>query len=107
WAAVSGALWSYLLLASLLLSHRAAFLRRTTVQGQELLVSETTGPALLGTFRPQVVVPRWFFDEAPAAQALILAHEQQHRVARDPLLLRVALVAVAAVPWNLPLWWQL
>lgn len=107
WATVSGASWAYLLLANLLLGRRAASWRRATVQGQELLVSESTGPALLGTFRPRIVVPRWFLDEPPAAQALILAHEQQHLIARDPLLLRIALVAVAAVPWNLPLWWQL
>src|SRR5687768_18109889 len=38
---------------------------------------------------------------------IIVAHETEHRQARDPLLAAVALIAVAAFPWNAALWWQL
>ncbi len=42
-----------------------------------------------------------------AVQSLILEHERQHMLARDPLLLRAGILLVMLVPWNLPLWWQL
>jgi len=71
------------------------------------MVSETTGPALLGVFRPKIVVPRWFLDEPAEKQALILEHEEQHMAAHDPLLFRTSLLITVALPWNLPLWWQL
>ena len=52
-------------------------------------------------------MPQWVIDGPEAEQALILAHEQEHIAARDPGLLLFALLLVAIVPWNLPLWWQL
>jgi beta-lactamase regulating signal transducer with metallopeptidase domain len=107
WAAASGLLLSYFLGANALLRRRALRWRRETVLGREVLVSEATGPALLGTWRPRIVVPRWFMQESPATQALILQHEEQHVTARDPLLLQVAMLIAVAAPWNLPLWWQL
>jgi beta-lactamase regulating signal transducer with metallopeptidase domain len=107
WAAVSAVLLLYLAGTDLLLRHRASRWRRVIVLDRQVLVSETAGPALLGAWRPKLVVPRWFLDEPAATQCLILEHEQQHLAARDPLLLRLALLSVAVVPWNLPLWWQL
>lgn len=107
WLMISGASGCYLLLAALLLARRAASWPQVTVLGQRVVVSPSTGPALLGVLRPRIVVPRWFLDEPASTQALILAHERWHLEARDPLLLRAALLAVMAVPWNLPLWWQL
>lgn len=107
WAAASGALLLHFLAVGLLLRRRASRWQRATVLGRNVLVSESTGPALLGVLRPQIVVPRWFLDEPAAMQSLILEHEQQHIAARDPLLLRAGLLVAVAVPWNLPLWWQL
>src|SRR5690606_30386102 len=77
------------------------------IGGQPVLVSDQVGPALIGAWQPRIVVPRWFLQEAPGLQSLVLAHERSHLLARDPLLLRLALLAVIVVPWNLPLWWQL
>lgn len=107
WAIASGVLLAWLHGTQFLLVSRAARWRREAVLGHEVRVSETTGPALLGVWRPLVVVPRWLLDEPAATQALILEHERQHIAARDPLLLRVAHLIVVLVPWNLPLWWQL
>ncbi len=106
WAIASGMLLAWLCALDLLLHRRARRWQRETVLGRQVLVSEHTGPALLGVWRPVIVVPRWFLDESPATQSLILEHEQQHLRARDPLLLRVALLLAVMVPWNLPLWWQ-
>lgn len=107
WAGASGLLLLRLAGASLLLRRRSSHWRRVSVLGRELLISESTGPALLGALRPRIVVPGWFMEESPVAQALIVQHEEQHMAARDPLLLRVAQLLVFAMPWNLPLWWQL
>lgn len=107
WIVLSAFIYLYLLAASFLLHRRVARWRPATVCGQPVLVSATTGPALVGIWRPRIVVPQWFLDEPPDRQALILAHERMHQWSHDPLLLRVALLVVAAVPWNLPLWWQL
>lgn len=107
WALLTGGLLLYLVFAALALARRASRWTHADVQGRQVLVSESTGPALLGVFRPKIVVPRWFLDEPVAKQSLILEHEEQHVVARDPLLFRFAVLIAVALPWNLPLWWQL
>lgn len=61
------------------------------------------GPALLGLVRPIIVVPadfttRYTVDE----QALIIAHERQHAVRRDPLA-NAVLALLQAVFWFNPL----
>lgn len=107
WAGTSGLMLLYLAGAGLVLRRRASGWRRATVLGRDVLVSESTGPALLGTLRPRIVVPRWFMTAPAGTQRLILQHEEQHIAARDPLLLRLATLVTLALPWNLPLWWQL
>jgi beta-lactamase regulating signal transducer with metallopeptidase domain len=107
WAVISGAMLAFVTGTGLLLWRRSASWQRTVIQGHEVLISEDTGPALLGTLRPRMVVPCWFTNESADTQSLILEHEQQHIAARDPLLLRVAMLVAIAAPWNLPLWWQL
>ncbi|MBV9879783.1 MAG: hypothetical protein JO180_04765, partial [Gemmatirosa sp.] len=54
-----------------------------------------------------ILLPAWALalDERPLA--LMLAHERAHLTARDPQLLAAATVAVALMPWNPALWWQL
>lgn len=66
-----------------------------------------TGPAVVGFLRPTIVMPLWVLERSPSEQQLILAHEQSHLQARDPLLLMGALAALIVMPWNLPLWWLL
>lgn len=107
WFALTAMVFAYLIAATWLLRRRAATWTRAQVDGEDLFISRDTGPALIGVLRPRIVVPQWFFDEPVANQALILAHERLHRRAGDPLLMRAALLVVALVPWNLPLWWQL
>ena len=57
------------------------------VHGTPVWVSREVGPALFGIVRPQVVLPQWALQLDPAALALMLEHEAEHRRARDPMLL--------------------
>ncbi|HTP38100.1 MAG TPA: M56 family metallopeptidase [Steroidobacteraceae bacterium] len=107
WTAASSLLLLYVSAASAMLHYRASRWRREAVMGNEVLISQDTGPALLGALRPRIVVPRWYLEEPAATQVLIMQHEQQHISGRDPLLLWGAVLVVVALPWNLPLWWQL
>jgi beta-lactamase regulating signal transducer with metallopeptidase domain len=106
WVVGSSLFGMYLCGANLLLRRRAVNWQRTRVRGQEVLVSEITGPALLGLLLPQIVVPRWLLRQPATVQDLILEHERQHMRTRDPMLAVAGLLVIAAVPWNLLLWWQ-
>jgi bla regulator protein blaR1 len=70
-------------------------------------VASDFGPAVVGLLRPTIVIPSWVLESAAAEQQLIIAHEQSHLDARDPLLLTGALGTLILMPWNLPLWWLL
>ncbi len=74
-----------------------------TGQPTRVWCSDAVGPAAFGVARPAVVIPHWALNLEPAALDLLLRHEASHVTARDPLLLRVALAGVIAMPWNLPL----
>ena len=77
------------------------------VDGELVLVSSDFGPAVVGVVRPQIVLPEWALAIGESDRRIIVAHETEHRQAHDPLLAAVALIAVAALPWNAALWWQL
>jgi len=92
-------------------ARRVARLRRSCrpglLHGEPVLVSGTTGPAVLGVLRHQIVIPAWVESLGEEEQRLILAHEREHIRARDPLVLHAASVVIALMPWNLPLWFAL
>lgn len=69
-------------------------------------LSHRFGPAVVGLFRPTIVLPRRALDLHADEMALVLEHEREHVRARDPWLLALATVLVVAFPWNLPLVWQ-
>lgn len=73
----------------------------------EVLVSEDRGPGVVGLRRAAIVVPRWVLGLEAGLRRLICLHEREHLRAGDHRLFAAALAAVALVPWNLPLWWQL
>jgi beta-lactamase regulating signal transducer with metallopeptidase domain len=113
-AALLGAMWifSSALLAAgfaiawVRMNRRAASWTRRTLDGTNVLVSADVGPAVIGFWRSQIVVPEWLLSADQQVRRLALAHESQHVQARDPLLLFAATMAVVLMPWNLPLWWQ-
>ncbi|MGD8322204.1 MAG: M56 family metallopeptidase [Gemmatimonadota bacterium] len=78
--------------------------RPRALDGMDVLLSEALGPAVVGLFRPRIVLPAWVVGLDPDARALILAHEEEHRRGRDPLLLTAALLVPVAMPWNPGAW---
>ena len=76
-----------------------------TVDGVPVLVSNDVGPAVVGVLAPRVLFPAALLDlDAPLRQ-LVLQHELEHCRARDPWIVIGSALALALVPWNLPLWW--
>jgi beta-lactamase regulating signal transducer with metallopeptidase domain len=77
-----------------------------TLHGVQVLVSESVGPAVVGLIRSRIVVPAWVLKESPEQQRYVMAHEQSHLNARDPLLVAVAMTLLVSMPWSPLLWWQ-
>jgi TonB family protein len=107
WALASAALLvgAAVLLGALALRRRGW--RRATVAGVPVLVSARTGPAVVGFLRGDVVLPEWALSWDDDRRRMMVEHEREHLRARDPLLLALAFLAAAALPWNAALWWQL
>jgi bla regulator protein blaR1 len=109
------AIWlgtSLLMLALLALSGCLLYARKRSWASGKLghtpvLIAPDVGPAVVGLLRPLIVVPAWLLQASTERQQFVLAHEQSHLEARDPQMLTVALCLLIAMPWNLPLWWQL
>ncbi len=80
--------------------------RTAEVLGHSVLRSGDFGPAVIGVRRPRIVLPEDLADCSEAELRMMLQHEVEHIRTRDPLLLRCAYVAAAAMPWNLALLWQ-
>lgn len=100
-ATLAALLWSYRRL-------RVAGVRSPEVEinGVRVRVVEGLGPAVVGLRRPLVLLPPWVLDASEDERRLILLHEREHVASRDGWLLFAAALAVTAVPWSLPLWWQ-
>jgi hypothetical protein len=107
WGATSGLMLLAILFNSAHLHRRKRAWRRHLMAGSLVLVSKDFGPAVVGLARPCIVVPQWIAEAPSQTQAIVVAHEQSHLDARDAQLLAVALLLILAMPWNLPLWWQL
>ncbi len=80
---------------------------RENVGGEEVLISDGLGPAVLGFLFPRIVLPPWALSLGPEELEMVLLHEAEHREARDPALLVCGIVTVALAPWNPALWWSL
>lgn len=107
WLATS--LLLVLLFAGVLLRMRRArrLWRPVHVAGEQVYVARAGGPALVGLFRPVIVMPEWLLEGAQTDQLLAVRHEQEHRNARDHLLLAGACLVACALPWNVAIWWLL
>jgi hypothetical protein len=90
-----------------LLALRARRWPSAVLDGSEVLRAPATGPAVVGFLQPRIVVPAWAFELPPDQRRMLLAHEQSHIDARDPLLLLGAALVVVAMPWNPLLWFAL
>lgn len=105
WLAASAVMLAFLCYNALQFRRRKQRWQRDSSRNGAFYVSSDVGPAVFGFRQPSIVVPTWFRDLPYSQQSLILAHERSHIAARDPLLLLGGFLALAAVPWNLPLWW--
>jgi hypothetical protein len=79
----------------------------TRLHGVPVRIAPAAGPAVTGLLRPEIVVPRWLLDAGPDQQRMGVAHEREHVRGRDPWLLGLGCLAVAALPWNPAAWWML
>ena len=79
----------------------------TIVDGIQVVVTESVGPATVGVWRSRVVLPRWVLALPTAERRYVVTHEEEHRVAHDTLLLGAMAILVSLAPWNIPLWFQL
>ena len=107
WMAASSAMLLALGASAVLLHARKRRWKTARIAGAEVYIAPDAGPAVVGLLRPRIVLPAWLLDAPASKQALVVAHETSHLVAKDPLLLTVALCLLLLMPWNLPLWWQL
>lgn len=106
WGALTLLLAVRLVAGVVVLRRRRRAWRRATVDGVAVEVSPDTGPAVVGLNPMAVVIPEWTLQLEPHLRALVLAHEEEHRRARDPLLLVAAKLVAVLFPWNLALLWQ-
>ncbi|NII52963.1 M56 family metallopeptidase [Luteibacter sp. SG786] len=106
WIAASTLMVVTLSMGMLVTSQRRRGWRSATVYGERVCVARDTGPAVIGFFRPHIVVPEWLLGMSPVQQGHALAHERSHLEARDPLVIAVALAVLTLMPWNGLLWWQ-
>ena len=107
WLTASALLVLWLVATQRRLQRRLRGCGSRIVEGERVLVSSDFGPAVVGVGRSQIVLPEWALAMGERERRIIVAHETEHRQAHDPLLAAVALIVVAALPWNVALWWQL
>lgn len=74
------------------------------IDGDAVLVSDSLGPAVIGLRDMHIVIPAWLLDLDAPLRALVLRHEREHRLARDPWLVWLSVAATTIAPWNAGLW---
>ena len=107
WVAGSLLMLGALLRSAVQLHRRRRAWEPRAVDGEEVLIAPDTGPAVVGSAAPKVVLPAWVLDLDPSLRRLVLRHETEHLRAGDPQLLLCGVAAVVLAPWNPALWWQL
>jgi beta-lactamase regulating signal transducer with metallopeptidase domain len=107
WVVASAALALYLAFGFIALARLRKRCYPRDVLGVQVLVSDRTGPAIVGVLDPAIVMPEWALTMEKSQLALMLEHEQEHRRAHDVPLLAGAQLALVVMPWNVALWWML
>lgn len=79
----------------------------TVVDGVQVVVTDSLGPATVGLWRSRVLVPRWVLALPGVQRQYVLRHEEEHRSAHDVGLLLLASLPLLLMPWNLAFWWHL
>ena len=76
------------------------------IDGVQVVVTDSIGPATVGLWRSRVLVPRWVLALPGVQRQYVLRHEEEHRRAHDPRLLFAMSLPLILMPWNLAIWWQ-
>lgn len=76
------------------------------VDGVRMRLSPVAGPAVIGFWTPELMIPGWALALDRSARSLIIRHEQEHVATSDARLLFLASVLPSLVPWNVFSWWQ-
>lgn len=104
WGAAAAALLLAMAWSALRLRREKRQWRPMSLVGTHVLVSNGFGPAIVGLWRPAIVVPSWVLEVDVHTQRTILLHEDEHRRAGDQWLLLCSFMAVVLAPWNVVLW---
>lgn len=104
WGAISFIMIARLVLAANALSRVTRNSQQIQLDGQPVLVTESLGPAVIGLWTPRVAVPQWFLQLDASLRAVVLRHEREHCLSRDPQLVWLASLAIAVMPWNIGVW---
>lgn len=105
WVVLTTILAARLVRALGTLRHQREAWRHDQVSGVRVRLSSDVGPAVVGLGAMEIVLPEWVLALDHPLLAMVLRHEEEHRRARDPLLLFAAAWLVALIPWNPALWW--
>lgn len=104
WALATGVTLVVIGVGLVVLRRRAGRWAIAEVEGEPVALSEDFGPALVGVWRPTIVLPRWILGLRDRERRLALRHEVEHRDARDTLVLTLGTLAAALMPWNPAIW---
>ena len=105
WALASTIILTRLIIALVVVARLRRASEVRLVDDIPVLVTGTIGPAVIGAWRPRVLLPVALLDLDLPLRRLVLRHELEHCRANDQLAVLGSALALALVPWNLPLWW--
>lgn len=106
WLTASSILLLALIAAMMRLRVRRSHWTTTNTEFGRVDVAPDVGPAVIGFFRPRIVLPAWALSMESTARGLLLRHELEHLRANDTRALLAGELAIIAFPWNAPLWWM-
>lgn len=105
WVALSGTWLLVFGVSALRLARARRRWRPTRIAGHRVRISHDTGPAVVGVFAPEIVLPSWVLDAPEGDRRWIVRHEVAHVRAGDSRLVLGAFAVAVAFPWNPGLWW--
>jgi beta-lactamase regulating signal transducer with metallopeptidase domain len=107
WVATSGLLLLILTVVQVKYRRRLKGWPTLRLRGRDVHVSDETGPAVIGIWRPAIVLPRSLLGQSLPELDIVLAHEEEHLTARDNWLLTGCCAAAVLLPWHPVSWWML
>jgi bla regulator protein blaR1 len=106
WAASTGLTSAFAMVSIWQLHRQQRGWRQGTMSGAAVWIAPDMGPAVLGVFRPKIVVPEWLVSAPLDTQYHVIAHECAHVHAWDSALLALSMLPILLAPWNPLLWWH-